>query len=227
MGDIRVAALIPAYRADATIGDVVIGTRAIVPDVLVVDDGSGDATGARARAAGAEVLTQPENRGKGAALLAGMAALAGRGVTHVLTLDADGQHLPSEIPRLLAVVAAAPAALVVGVRRKEGFEISSAARFGNWIADCLMQLIAGQALPDTQSGFRVYPVPATLDLGAVGTRYDFETEILLRAARRGMTLVGVPVAVYYPPVAERVSHYQPWADTLRIIETVVRVLVAG
>ena len=88
----------------------------------------------------------------------------------------------------------------------------------------LMRAIAGRPLPDTQSGFRVYPVGATLALDTEGTRYEFETEVLLRAARRGMPLVGVPVRVHYPPIAERVSHFRPWQDTLRIIGIVLRVL---
>ena len=90
----------------------------------------------------------------------------------------------------------------------------------------LDHFLSGQVLPDTQSGFRVYPLGATLALAATGSRYDFETEILLRAARRGIPLVGVPVRVYYPPIAERVSHFDPWTDTLRIIGTVLRVLVS-
>ena len=223
----RVAALVPAYDAAATVGAVVRDTLAVLSSVLVVDDGSRDATGDVARAAGAEVIRQTPNAGKGTALVRGFGALAETGFTHALTLDADGQHLASEIPALLAASAAAPDAIVVGVRQKEGHEIHAAARAGNCIADGLMRVIAGQALPDTQSGFRVYPLTATLALGAVGARYDFETEVLLRAARRGLPLVGVPVRVHYPPIAERVSHYDPWADTLRIIGTVVRVLVGG
>lgn len=221
-----VAALIPAYRAAATIGDVVTGTRAVLSPVLVVDDGSPDDTGARAAAAGAEVLRLEPNQGKGAALAAGLKQLAARGVTHVVTLDADGQHFPSEIPVILAASSATPSAIVVGIRRKEGFAIRRAALFGNWIADRAMRWIAGRPVPDTQSGFRVYPVGSTLALGVRGTRYDFETEVLLRAARRGVPLVGVPVAVHYPPIAERVSHYRPWVDTLRIIRTILRVLFA-
>jgi hypothetical protein len=144
-----------------------------------------------------------------------------------VTLDADGQHFPDEIPRLLAALGGDERTIVVGERRKEGHDIAPAALFGNWVADGLMTLLAGQALPDTQSGFRVYPLATTLGLGAVGTRYDFETEILFRAARRGVPLVGVPVRVHYPPAAERVSHFDPWLDTLRIIGTVVRVLVTA
>jgi glycosyltransferase involved in cell wall biosynthesis len=222
----RTAALVPAYEAAASIAAVVRGTLAVLPAVVVVDDGSGDDTAARAAAAGAEVLRHPINQGKGAALVTGLRHLATAGIERALTLDADGQHLPDQIAVLLEASDAAPGAIVVGVRRKERFAIKRAARFGNWIADHLMRGIAGRPLPDTQSGFRVYPVAATLALGTRGTRYDFETEVLLRAARAGIAVQGVPVEVYYPPVAERVSHYRPWADTLRIIRSVLRVLVA-
>ena len=221
----RTAALVPAFNAAASIGAVVTGTRSVLPSVIVVDDGSADDTAARAAAAGAEVLRHPVNLGKGAALVTGLRRLTAAGIERALTLDADGQHLPDQIPVLLAASDAAPDAIVVGVRRKEGFEIRRVARLGNWVADHLMRWIAGRPLPDTQSGFRVYPVGPTLALGTRGTRYDFETEVLLRAARTGMPVLGVPVTVYYPPVAERVSHYRPWADTLRIIRSVLRVLV--
>ncbi len=224
MSELRVAAVVPAYDAAATIGDVVRGTRAVVPDVLVVDDGSRDTTGALAAAAGATVRRQEPNAGKGAALVRGFHHWEARGFTHVVTLDADGQHYPDEIPLLLRAAASAPDALVVGVRRKEGQAISAAARFGNWVADTLMEQLAGQALPDTQSGFRVYPLARTLAMPTIGRRYDFETEILFRAARRGIPLVGVPVRVFYPPIAERVSHFDPWWDTLRIIGTVLHAL---
>lgn len=221
------AALVPAYNAASTIADVVRGTAGVLRPVMVVDDGSTDDTAARAEAAGAIVVRQPQNRGKGAALVTGLRHLAERGITHALTLDADGQHLPSQLPVLLAASAAAPDAIVVGVRKKEGHAIRGINRFGNWVADTLMRRIAGRPLPDTQSGFRIYPVGATLALGTEGTRYEFETEVLLRAARAGMPLVGVPVEVFYPPIEERVSHYRPWRDTLRIIGIVLRVLAAG
>jgi glycosyltransferase involved in cell wall biosynthesis len=221
---VATAALIPAYDAAASLAPVVAGARAVVGTVLVVDDGSRDDTAAVAARAGAEVLRHERNRGKGAALLTGLRALAARGVERAVTLDADGQHLPEEIPRLLAAAEATPGAIVVGVRQKAGFAIRRAARFGNWVADGLLRVIAGAPLPDTQSGFRVYPVATTLALGARGARFDFETEVLLRAARRGVPIVGVPVRVHYPPPAERVSHYRPWVDTLRVVATVLRVL---
>jgi glycosyltransferase involved in cell wall biosynthesis len=218
-----IVALVPAYRAELTVADVVRGARAHVAQVLVVDDGSDDDTAGAAERAGAAVVRHDENRGKGAALVTGLETLARRGVTHALTFDADGQHLAAEIPRLLAAADREPTAIVVGVRRKEGHAIRGINRLGNAVADRLLRALAGRAVPDTQSGFRVYPIAGTLALGARGRRFDFETEILLRAARADVPLVGVPVAVHYPPVAERVSHYRPWRDTIRIVRTVGRV----
>jgi glycosyltransferase involved in cell wall biosynthesis len=220
-----VVAVVPAYEAAATVGEVVAGARAVLARVLVVDDGSTDATGRVAAAAGAEVVRHAVNRGKGAAIVTALEHLARDGVRRALTMDADGQHLASEMPVLLAASDAAPEAIVVGVRRKEGHPIAAINRFGNWVADGFMRAIAGRELPDTQSGFRIYPVAATLALGAGGARYEFETEILLRAARHAVAIAGVPVHVHYPPVAERVSHFRPWQDTLRIIGVVLRVLV--
>ena len=203
---------------------MVEGARTYLARVIVVDDGSTDGTAAAAAAAGAEVVPHAVNSGKGVAIRTGLSALARDGVARVLTLDADGQHLPHQIPALLAASDAAPDAFVVGVRKKAGHQIRRINKFGNWFADRALRTIARRALPDTQSGFRIYPVATTLGLRTVGDRFDFETEILLRAARRGLRVVGVPVEVHYPPVGERVSHYRAGRDTVRIIRTVVRVL---
>jgi len=220
---VQTSAVIPAFRAARTIGRVVEETRRHVASVLVVDDGSDDDTAEVARAAGATVIHHPANRGKGASLRTGLHHVVAHGAARAVTLDADGQHLPDEIPKLLAAADAAPDAIVVGERDKSGQTIRTAARFGNWVADGLLRRFARRALPDTQSGFRVYPLPATLALGARGSRFEFETEVLLRAARAGIPIVGTPVRVHYPPPAERVSHYDPWRDTLRIIAVTLRV----
>ena len=220
-----VAVLIPAYDCAATIAAVVAGARRYVARVLVVDDGSRDDTAARAAAAGAEVLRQPGNRGKGAALRAGLERLAAEGVTRVLTMDGDGQHLADEIPLLLAASAAAPGAVIIGQRRIGDQEVTPIKLFGNRFANRWVEIACGRALHDTQSGFRVYPLPATRRLGARAERFAFETEVLIRAARAGMEIRSVPVAVHYPPAAERVSHYRPWGDTLRIIVVVVGLIL--
>jgi glycosyltransferase involved in cell wall biosynthesis len=214
-------AVIPAYNAATTVGDVVRDTARLVPHVVVVDDGSRDGTAEVAREAGALVVAEHRNHGKGAALRIGFRLAAQHGATRVVTLDADGQHLAREIPKLLAAADADPRAIVVGERNKAGHAISRKARFGNWVADTLLRRFAGRPLPDTQCGFRVYPLDVTLALGAAGDRYEFESEVLLRAAHRGVPIVGVPVDVHYPPPEERVSNFRPFQDTLRIIRMTV------
>jgi glycosyltransferase involved in cell wall biosynthesis len=218
------AALVPALDCAATIASVVRGALEHVGRVLVVDDGSSDATAEEARAAGAEVFSHGENLGKGAALVAGLRYLRSRGASHAVALDGDGQHLPAEIPALLAESLAHPAALVVGARRME-HEVAAINRFGNEFANLWVRIATGRHLGDTQCGMRVYPIEPTLAFEPVGQRFDFETEILIRAARAEMEIRSVPVRVYYPPPELRLSHYDKVWDTVRIIEMVVGLML--
>lgn len=224
MKDQRVAALIPCFDAAATVGAVVEGAREFVETVVVVDDGSQDASAAVAEAAGAEVLRQPGNGGKGSALQRGFDHLAAGGVTHAFTLDADGQHFPSEMPRLLEKSAQDPATLFLGARRREGVhDIAPMKRFGNDFADWWVSVAAKQEIYDSQSGFRIYPlVPlAGILAGQVaGRHFEFESELLILAARCGVAIESVDIDVHYPPPEERHSHYAPWLDTIRIIRMV-------
>ena len=221
----EIAALIPALDCEATIGALVRGTREHVPLVVVVDDGSSDRTADAAKAAGAEVIRLPANRGKGAALLAGMSALQERGVEHVLTLDADGQHLPGDIPRLLGASAAEPGALVLGARQHPPGSLARIRVFGNRFANRWVWIACGRSLADTQSGFRVYPLRATLALGCRAERFAFETEAVIRAERAGIPIRCVPVRVWNPPPAERISHFRGFSDTVRIVFTVIALIL--
>lgn len=221
----RPAVLIPAYDCAATLGPVIAGARAHGLPILVVDDGSHDATAELARTAGADVLQHPANRGKGAALLTGMRALHERDFTHALTMDGDGQHLPSEIPTLLAAAAADPSAVVIGVRRRGNQEVAGINLFGNRFANLCVRSAAGVPLPDTQSGFRVYPLATMLRLPKQGEHFEYESTSIIFAARAGVPIRSLPVDVYYPPVAERRSHYRKVVDTLRIIRAVAPLLL--
>jgi glycosyltransferase involved in cell wall biosynthesis len=221
----ELAALIPALDCGSSIGAVVAGVRRSVPRVLVVDDGSSDRTADAAKAAGADVLRHPANRGKGAALRTGFAALAQAGVTHALTLDGDGQHLAEDVPRLAAASAEAPGAIVLGVRQHAPGSHSEIRAFGNRFANRWVEIACGRALDDTQSGLRVYPLAATLGLACRSERFAFETEVLVRAVRAGIEVVSVPVSVYDPPPGERTSHFRGVADTTRIVFTVIGLLL--
>jgi glycosyltransferase involved in cell wall biosynthesis len=212
---LRTAAVIPAYNAAKTLGPLVAGIRRLLP-VVVVNDASDDATAEVAEAAGAEVLHHSHNRGKGAAVRTGLERLVARGVQRAVALDADGQHLPEEIPKLLAESDRYPEAMVLSVRDKTGQPIAALNRFANGLADLMTSWVAGREFPDTQCGFRVYPLPAVLELGAQGERMEYDIEILLLAARARMEIRNVQTRVYYPPVGERESHYRPVEDTARI-----------
>jgi len=210
--------LIPVFNEAATIGDIVERARLHGP-VLVVDDGSTDATAARAAAAGAEVVTLEARRGKGAALRRGFAEARRRGVARVVTLDGDGQHEPDEIPRLLKVAIEEPAALVIGGRltgltESPGRVIPAARLAALRVAGFFIDWLSGVAVLDTQSGFRVYP--ASL-LAAVSPRrggFVLETEMLLRAADRGVTIREVPVTPIH--FEDRRSRFRPARDGLAV-----------
>jgi glycosyltransferase involved in cell wall biosynthesis len=219
------AVLIPALEAEATLAGVVRSAREHVADVLVVDDGSRDHTADAAKSAGAEVLRHAHNRGKGAALRTGMRALAARGVTHALTMDADGQHLAEDIPALLRAAAETPQALVLGARQHEPGAVSGMRRFGNDYANLWVRIACGAKLEDTQTGMRVYPVRETLALGCRADRFAFETEVIIRGVRAGWPLRSLPIRVCNPPAELRVSHFRGFSDSTRIVFTVIGLIL--
>jgi hypothetical protein len=209
--------VIPCYQGARSVGEVVRGARGSGLPVVVVDDGSTDGSGAAAEAAGATVLRHPANRGKGAALASGFAYARKLGADAVLTMDADGQHDPAEIRNLVAAHEADPRALVVGVRSFAQKDMPRRSRVGNRISTYWISLYARTQYSDTQSGFRVYP-RAMFDVPLKSTKFDTETELLLRAAKMGVPLVEVPVKTIY--AADHASHFHGVRDTLRVMKLV-------
>ncbi len=211
--DRTVAVVIPAYQAAATIAEVVSRTSRAVPGatVYVVDDGSTDDTSGAGRGRGATVLVHPRNRGKGAALATGIAAALAGGADVIITLDADGQHPPEEIPGLAAPVLAGEADLALGARARTG-AMPWGRRCTNWLSAALASRIGGVAVPDAQSGFRALSRRAAQAVRPGEQGYDFETAFLLAALGQGLRVRFVPVSTVYDG---RPSHFRPWADTWR------------
>ena len=213
----RVAALIPAYQAAAHLGEVLLGLQALAdpPDVLVVDDGSRDATALVARQHGARVVSFAGNRGKGFALIAGFRALAEYDA--VVTLDADGQHPPECVPAFIAA-ARTGADLVLG-RRARTADMPPQRRFANAFSSGWATWLAGQTISDSQCGYRLYGRRLLAVTPVTAGRYEVESEIAVRAARLGFRLAEVEIPTVY---GEEKSQINPFKDVPRIVGAFAR-----
>ncbi len=208
--------VVPVYNHAPTLRAVVTKGLAEGYRVLVVDDGSTD--GGLDALAGLPVyrLLFPENRGKGAAILAAAERAESLGFAAILTIDADGQHDPADARALLDAAASTWPAIVVGARRMEESDAPRSSVFGRDFSNFWVRLECGRTVPDTQSGFRLYPVGLLAAGRFLSSRYAFEVEVLVRAAWAGYPLLSVPVSVHYPTGDERVSHFHKFKDNFRL-----------
>jgi glycosyltransferase involved in cell wall biosynthesis len=212
----RVACVIPAYRAAHTLAQVVRPLRDALPTarVIVVDDGSLDATAAVAEELADCTIRLARNRGKGAALRAGFAHALRFGDEIVLTLDADGQHDPSYAPVLLAALEEYD--IVIGQRVRSGSSMPLRRRMTNAMASMAIARVAGIRLDDTQSGFRAIRRRVLERVEASGDRYEFETDFLIRAGRAGFRVCNTTIPTLYG----RTSHFRSMSDSVRIVRTI-------
>ena len=221
-----VACVIPVYNHGQRIEGVIRDALKLGLPVIVVDDGSTDSTPAILnRIPDITVLRHPENQGKGAALLTGFAAAVQLGYDQALTIDGDGQHRPEDAGALLQAVADGSRVIVVG--RREGMvgkNVPWTSRFGRGFSNFWVWAAGGPLISDSQSGFRLYPLPEALQLNVKARRYQFEVEVLVRAKQQGINTVEAPIPVVYQPKGERVSHFRPWRDFCRNSSTFSRLI---
>ena len=208
--------VIPAFQAATTIGSVVQRTRAALPGarIVVVDDGSTDGTSSTLAET---VLTHEQNLGKGAALRAGIGEAIRQHAEIVVTLDADGQHRPEEIPRLIRPIADGQADLVLGARERSGV-MPVSRRITNWLSATLATRIGGQRVRDAQTGFRAFSRRVAERVSPAGNRYEYEANFLLDALRAGFRVASVEV----PTIYGAPSHFRPWSDTWRMARAFAR-----
>jgi len=208
--------VIPAFQAATTIGSVVQRTRAALPGakIVVVDDGSTDGTSSTITET---VLTHEQNLGKGAALRAGIGEAIRQHAEIVVTLDADGQHRPEEIPRLIRPITDGQADLVLGARERSGV-MPVSRRITNWLSATLATRIGGQRVRDAQTGFRAFSRRVAERVSPAGNRYEYEANFLLDALRAGFRVASIEV----PTIYGAPSHFRPWSDTWRMARAFAR-----
>ncbi|MFZ1199077.1 MAG: glycosyltransferase family 2 protein [Desulfobacterales bacterium] len=208
--------VIPVYNHERTVADVVRRTLDLGLPVIVVDDGSTDASYERIKdMAGIRILRHRPNRGKGAALMTGFLQ-AEKTFVWAITLDADGQHDPRDAKSLMAAIPPEVRPIVVGCRQNmRAAAAPLTSRFGRGFSNFWVRISGGPAVTDSQSGFRVYPLPESLHLGTQSRRFQFEVEILVGAKANGIPVIEAPVSVSYQPGTPRISHFHPVEDFLR------------
>ena len=222
----KFAIVIPVYNHSEKISDVIQSALSLNLPVVVVDDGSSDATHEKiSHIAGIHIVRHRKNLGKGAAIMTGFAEAA-KYANWAITIDADGQHDPSDAKKLMEAAQKKPDAIIVGLRMgMDGAHVKWTSRFGRQFSNFWVWISGGPRLSDSQSGFRIYPLPKAMHLGVQSRRFEFEVEILVLANRQGIPVIEEPVSVNYDPAGERISHFRPWMDFFRNTRTFSRLIV--
>lgn len=228
----RCVVVAPTYNHGAALGGVLRELSDSGLPVIVVNDGATDHTAevinhwlsAPDRVAQGRAVTHPSNQGKGAALSTAFIEAGRLGYTHAATIDTDGQHDVADLKRLIQESSRDPGSLIVGARAPAGWGAPWASRVGRAVSNWLVGLECGVAIADSQSGMRVYPIAETLECHVRSGRYGFETEVLVRAAWRGLRIIESPIRCMYEVPGGRTTHFRLVADSLRAVAMHVRLI---
>ncbi len=217
MSAIKCVVLIPTFNNAKTINQVISDVKQYTQDIIVVNDGSTDDTAKILSSINdIKVIDYPKNKGKGYALKLGLRKAFEWGYRYAITIDSDGQHYANDIPVFIDKIEQTPDSLLIGARNLAADNMPSKNTFVNKFSNFWYKVETGKTLSDTQSGFRLYPLTKLQNIRFITRRYEFEVEIIVRAAWRGVNVENVPIKVYYPPEHERVSHFRPFRDFTRI-----------
>jgi glycosyltransferase involved in cell wall biosynthesis len=213
----NVCIIIPSFNNAKTLGNVILQTQKYCKDVFVVNDGSTDNTlDVLNKINGFKLVSYEKNKGKGFAIRKGFKAALDDGFEYAITIDSDGQHFPEDIAKVMLKHEKNPGALLIGSRNIEAEGMPSKNTFANKFSNFWYWAETGQKLPDTQSGFRLYPIGKYKNTKWFTTKYEFEIEVLVRSNWSNIKTIPIPIRVYYPPKEERVSHFKPLKDFTRI-----------
>lgn len=214
----KIAVLIPAYNASRSLRGVIEGTKGFGLPIVVVDDGSIDTTAEIAQDTGVQVLRHRANRGKGAALQTGFRFLLQKGYKAILTIDADGQHDPAFIPHFIRAYQEKRGDIIIGSRAGDFDAMSWLRRFWNQLGVKAVSKVIGAPLTDTQSGYRLIKAEVLRGLPLRASGYEGELELLIKACKRGHSVVDIPIATRYAD-GRSSSHFRPVRDTWLVCRT--------
>ena len=215
--ELKACVIIPTYNNAATLGGVIEGVSLYTGHIIVVNDGSTDDTAAIAASFPVvQLIGYEKNQGKGMALRTAFTYAAEKGYKYAITIDSDGQHFARDLPVFLDKLETAPGSIIIGARNMNQESVPGGSSFGNKFSNFWFRVETGIRSPDTQSGYRLYPLEPLKKMHFFTVKYEFEIEVLVRAAWKGVAVESVPVTVYYAPKEERVSHFRPFKDFFRI-----------
>jgi len=213
----NVCILVPTYNNAKTLAPLLENLQKLNAYIIVVNDGSTDETqNILDHYTGIHSISYSPNKGKGIALRRGFSAAVSQGFQYAISIDSDGQHFARDIPAFLDCLEKNPGALIIGARNMDQSSVPGKSSFGHRFSNFWFKVETGVRLPDTQSGFRLYPVQRLQSMTFITRRFEFEIEVIVRSAWNGIPVTSVPVSVYYAPPGERVSHFRPFADFTRI-----------
>jgi glycosyltransferase involved in cell wall biosynthesis len=209
--------LIPTYNNAQVLKQVLEEVIQVTHQVLVVNDGSTDGTAAILKEfPQIQVYSKPKNQGKGMALRDGFKKACELGYDYAITMDSDGQHFASDLAGFIRLLPQHQNALVIGARNMDQKGVPGKSSFGNKFSNFWFKVETGKDLPDTQSGYRLYPIRKLHHFFWITWKYEFEIEVIVRAAWAGIDVFCIPIKVYYPPQTERITHFRPFQDFSRI-----------
>lgn len=225
----KACVIIPTYNNDATLGQVIDSVLTYTTHIIVVNDGSTDQTRQILAAYEGRLLVHhcPVNGGKGLALRTGFQLAIDKGYAYAITLDSDGQHRASDIPHFFKTLEAHPGALLIGARNMGQDNVPGSSSFGHKFSNFWYQIMTGNKLPDTQSGYRLYPLQPLAEIRLLTTKYELEMEALVRLGWQGVETLPVPIDVYYPPQEERITHFRKVPDFSRIFVLNTLMVIIG
>jgi glycosyltransferase involved in cell wall biosynthesis len=215
--NLKCCVIVPTYNNSSTLPYVINDLLAYTENIIVVNDGSTDESKIiLEKYTSISVINLEQNKGKGNALRTGFKFAVAKDFDYAITIDSDGQHNANDLSKFIDILKSEPGTLVIGARNMEQDSVPGKSSFGHKFSNFWFRVETGINLPDTQSGYRLYPIKALDKMLFFTSKFEFEIEVIVRAAWKGIPVKCIPISVYYAPKGERVSHFRPFKDFFRI-----------